>query len=585
MTNTRPPSPLGVIEEIPEFDDLKQMMQLCEKNYGAAPAFNLLDKQGTYHIVTYKEFAAQVNQFGTALLSLGLKGEKIAIIGENRYEWCVAYLAVTNGTGIVVPLDKELPDSELANLLNVSEATAIVYSGKLATSIETLAPFVPTLKYLINMDLEASTETIHSFDALCKQGALLISEGVRSFIDAKISNEVMNILLFTSGTTGHAKGVMLSHKNIATDIKAVLACLYLGSEDSILSILPLHHTYECTCGFLVMISVGAKISFCEGIKQIAKNLKETQPSILMLVPLIVENMYKKIWDTAKKTRGKVLKLKVGMFASNALLKTIRKDIRRSIFAPVHESIGGNLRLVISGAAALDPKVAEGFETIGVTVRQGYGLTESSPILSVNQMDRFRHASIGLPMPGIEMKINHPDAQGIGEIIARGDNIMLGYYNNPEATAAVLKDGWLYTGDLGYMDAEGFYYITGRQKNVIVTKNGKNIFPEEVESYLDKSPFIAESLVYGEETRDANGKPTGEITVKASVFPDQTVLEERFAGQTMSEAEIRTLIKNEINHVNKMMPMYKRISDFDIRTTEFEKTTTRKIKRHGANKPV
>jgi len=583
MANMRPPSPLGIIEEIPQFDDLKQMMQLCEKNYGDLPAFNLLDKQGAYYVVTYKAFAAQVDQFGTALLSLGLKGEKIAIIGENRYEWCVAYLAVTNGTGIVVPLDKELPDSELANLLNVSEATAIVYSGKLAASIETLAPFVPTLKYLINMDLDVSDEPILSFDALCKQGALLIADGVRSFVDAKISNDVMNILLFTSGTTGHAKGVMLSHKNISTDIKAVLACLYLGSEDSVLSILPLHHTYECTCGFLVMISVGAKISFCEGIKQIGKNLKDTQPSILMLVPLIVENMYKKIWDTAKKTRGKVLKLKVGMFASNALLKTIRKDIRRSIFAPVHESIGGNLRLVISGAAALDPKVAEGFETIGVTVRQGYGLTESSPILSVNQMDRFRHASIGLPMPGIEMKINNPDMQGIGEIVARGDNIMLGYYNNPEATAAVLKEGWLYTGDLGYKDAEGFYYITGRQKNVIVTKNGKNIFPEEVESYLDKSPFIAESLVYGEEERDANGKPTGETTVKASIFPDQTVLAERFAGQTLSEAEILVLIKNEVNHVNKMMPMYKRISDFDIRTTEFEKTTTRKIKRHGANK--
>ncbi|MEI6132987.1 MAG: AMP-binding protein [Bacillota bacterium] len=575
----RPKSPSGEIKKIPEFNNMREMLDLSARNYGDKSAFNLLDDKGEYYTVSFKDFKEQVDQFGTALISLGLKGEKIAILAENRYEWCVTYLAVINGTGIVVPLDKELPDSEIANLLNTSETTAIVYSGKHSKSIETLSQFVPTLKHLIDMDAVLSSENIHSYDELCKLGATMIFNGTRSFFDSEIDNTAMSVLLFTSGTTGLAKGVMLSHYNIAYDIKAVLACLYLGDEDSVLSILPLHHTYECTCGFLTMVSVGTTIAFCEGIKHIGKNLKETQPSVLLLVPLIVESMYKKIWETAKKTKGKATKLQVGMFASNLLLHTVGKDIRRKLFAPVHESVGGKLRLVISGAAAIDPKVAMGFEAIGVTVRQGYGLTESSPILTVNQMDRFRHASIGLEMPGIEIKIDNPDVHGIGEIIARGGNIMLGYYKNPEATANVLRDGWLYTGDLGYVDKDGFYYITGRQKNVIVTKNGKNIFPEEVEAYLTKSPFIAECMVYGVEGKDAHGKPDGETYVNASIFPDFDVLSERFAGQALGADELRKLIKAEVTHVNKMMPLYKRISDFDVRETEFEKTTTRKIKRH------
>jgi long-chain acyl-CoA synthetase len=389
-----------------------------------------------------------------------------------------------------------------------------------------------------------------------------------------IDNEKMNMLLFTSGTTDLAKGVMLSHKNICSDITAITSCLYIDDTDTALSILPLHHTYECTAGFLVMVYNGCCITFCEGLKYIGKNIKEIKPSIVMLVPLILENVYKKIWETAKKKPFGEFALLSALALSN-FLSLFGIDVRKKLFKSVHESLGGNLRLVISGAAGLAPHVSKGFRDFGLNVIQGYGLTECSPIVSVNRDEDFRHDSIGLPISGVEVKLDNVDFSGIGEIIVKGDIVMLGYFENPVATRKVLKNGWLYTGDLGTIDSDGFIKITGRKKSVIVTKNGKNIFPEEVEAYLSKSKYILESLVTGELE-----EASGETIVTAEIFPDYDNILSTLKVDRVDDKEVYKIINAEVKKINKSMPLYKHVRNISIREYEFEKTTSRKIKRYG-----
>lgn len=402
-----------------------------------------------------------------------------------------------------------------------------------------------------------------------------MESGKKDYLNAPIDENAMSAMIFTSGTTGQAKAVMLSHKNICSNMMAVSASVYMDSTDSVLSILPLHHTYECTAGFLTMIYNGATITFNEGLKYIGKNLKEAQPTILILVPLILESMYNKIWEQASKDKSLKFKLKAGLFISNLLYKVFKIDIRRKLFKSVIDNVGGKLRLVISGAAALDPEVAKGFEAMGIKVLQGYGLTEASPIVAVNRDKSYRHDSVGLPLPGLDVEIINPDKEGFGEIIVKGDSVMLGYYNNDDATKAVLKDGWLYTGDLGRMDEKGFIYITGRKKNIIVTKTGKNIFPEEVEAYLNKSPYIKESLVSGREN-DKND----ETIVVAQIVPDMDAIKAKLKTDTdPSPEEVYKLIKAEIRAINKNMPVYKRVVDITIRENEFAKTSSKKIKRY------
>ncbi len=354
---------------------------------------------------------------------------------------------------------------------------------------------------------------------------------------------------------------------------AICSSLYIDENDSVLSILPLHHTYECSNGFLVMIYNGCTISFAEGLKHIPKNLKETRPTILLLVPLILENMYKKIWAQASSKKGMKTKLQLALALSSFLLK-FNIDIRKKLFHRIHENLGGRVRLIISGAAAINPEVSKGLRAMGFTVRQGYGLTECSPIVTVNREKKFRDDSVGLPLPGIEVRIDNPDSEGIGEIVVRGDNVTLGYYRDPIATSRVLKDGWLYTGDLGRMDKDGFIYITGRKKNVIVTKNGKNIFPEEVEAYLNNSPYILESLVYGK-----LDEASGETLVCAQIVPDFEAIKEKLKQDQVSDEDVHRIISEEVRMVNRSMPLYKHIRQFTIREEEFAKTTTKKIKRY------
>ncbi len=559
--------------EVRKIETLKDMLDSSEKLFSNETAFLIKTEEGgAYKPITYKQFRDDVNALGTALMHLGLSNGRVAIISENRYEWAVTYLATVNGTGVVVPLDKELPVSELKNLLARSKSDAVVYSDAKKEDVESIAAEIPNVKYLISMDASESTESIHSFRELLKLGYERIQNGERSFLDATIDKEAMRILLFTSGTTDTSKAVMLSHRNICSNLMDMCSMLYIGKDDVFLMILPMHHTYACTCGFLCQIYRGCTIAFCEGLRHIVKNLKESKTTILLGVPLLLEAIYKRIWDQAAKDPKTLKKLKMGLKISRAL-KAIGIDVRRKLFKPVHENFGGAIRMFISGGAAIDPQVVQGFQDMGIHCLQGYGLTECSPIIALNRGCDYNNRSAGLPVPNTQIKVDNPNEEGIGEIIAKGPNIMLGYYEDEAATKEALIDGWFHTGDLGYMDDDQFVYITGRKKNVIVTKNGKNIYPEEIETLLGRSPFVSECLVYGK-----TGEGTGEIEVAAEIYPDMDKIKEELGTENPTKEQIHELLDKEVLQVNKSLVLYKYIRYFTVRDEEFEKTTSKKIKR-------
>ena len=559
--------------EVRPISNLKEMLNTSTELYGNKPAFLTKPKGGgDYKPILFKQYKADVDAFGTALISLGLKGKRIALIGENRYEWSVSYLAVVNGTGIIVPLDKELPKNEIANLLIRSKANAIIFSGSKRNDIIDVSAELNTVDYYIDMDISEDSGNTLSFSRLLNKGHELVKTGDRSFIDAEIDNEAMNILLFTSGTTDQSKAVMLSHKNICANLMAMCQMTYTDDKDVFLSVLPIHHTYECTCGFLCELYRGSTIAYCEGLRHIPKNLAESRATIMLGVPLIFESMYKRIWDQAAKS-GMDKKLRMGIKISN-LLRKFGIDITRKLFAQVHNSLGGNIRLFISGAAGIDPVVSKGFRDLGISFIQGYGLTECAPIVALNRDVDFKDDAAGLPLPGMEIRIDNPNSEGVGEIVVKGPNVMLGYYEDEEATSKVLKDGWFYTGDLGYIDSDGFLHITGRLKDVIVTKNGKNIYPEEIETLLNRSFYIKESLVYGK-----MGKDSDEVTVAAEIIPDMEKIQADFNISSITDDRVREIIHNEIKAVNKKLVIYKHVKEFSLREKEFAKTTTKKIKRY------
>ena len=511
---------------------------------------------------------------GTALLDLGLGGRKVAVIGENRYEWVVSYLATVNSGSVIVPLDRELPVGELHHLLEKSGVSAVIYSGKVEIAIEEACQGISYIDFTISMDANLNRGQNLSFKLLLEKGRKLLMEEKRFFLDAVIDPDKLAIILFTSGTTGLAKGVMLTHKNLCANLMGISQFVKLSGDDTALSILPIHHTYEFTGDIMTPIYQGACVAFCEGLKYIVKNMAEARATILVGVPLIFESMHKKVWRKAEST-GKAVKLRQAVNIAKTLNMLNIKAARR-LFKSVHEALGGNARMFIVGAAATDPAVIEDFNAMGITMFQGYGMTECSPLISVNKDRYFKAASVGLPIPGTEVRIVDQDENGIGEIICKSDSVMMGYYENPEETAKVLKDGWMYTGDYGYFDKDGFLYISGRKKNVIVTKNGKNIFPEEVEFYVNKSDYISEVVVWGLEDPES-----GETVVCAEIVPDFELISEEFGR--LSDEELRRLISKAVDSANEKMSVYKRIKRFEIRETEFEKTTTKKIKRHTAVK--
>lgn len=550
--------------------DLKDMLNQSVELYPDFPAFNV-KKNGEYNPISYKQFKEHVDGLGTAFVDMGLQGEKVAVIGENRYEWCTTFLAVTNGVGVIVPLDKELPANEIEHLLVRSKAKAIVFSGKYRNTLEEIKKKLDTLEILVDMDLENDDGDVYSFYNLVNKGNDLIKKGNKKYLEAKINPEEMAGLFFTSGTTDLAKGVMLSHKNLASDMYLATSVLNIQHGDRVLSILPIHHTYECTCGFLIMIYCGVTIAFCEGLKHISNNLKEVKPTILLVVPLLLETMYKKVWATIEKN-GMTKKVKFAL-ALTDFLKIFGINLKKKLFKDVLAAFGGEIRYAIAGGAAVDPDVLKGLKRFGMITIQGYGLTESAPIAALNQEHNNRDAAIGLPLPEVQLEIVNPDKDGIGEIRIKGPNVMMGYYEDPELTATVLKDGWFYSGDIGYEDKDGFFYITGRKKNVIITKNGKNVFPEEVEAYLNKSPYILESMVVEKETKDEE-----DVKLFGIIVPNYEEIKKFLNKEELDKEEVHKLIAEEVRKTNRQMPIYKAVKDFEIRETELIKTTTKKIKR-------
>ncbi len=556
--------------------DLKHMLETSAELFPDNVAF--MDKEvkgGPYINITYKEMMEKVNGLGTALIAHGLKDKRIAVIGENSYRWGISYLAAVCGVGVVVPLDKELLTNEIKQLIIEGEVSCVFYEGKYEDVFLKMKDSGQTnIKVLVNMQNRENTSKSYSLDALVKEGVKFISEGNKDFLDAQIIRDEMSMLLFTSGTTGVPKGVMLSHGNIAEELMTAPSLVEIRPTDVFFSILPMHHTYECTCGFLLPLYKGSATAYCEGLKYIVKNLSEARPTILLAVPLILESLYKKIWQNVKKS-GKEKTLKK-VIAINRKTKKIGIDFGPVFFKKITDVFGGRMRLIICGGAAINPEILQGINDFGITALQGYGLTECAPICALNPDKFFKNDSLGYIPPGFDAKIIDIDPEtGIGEICVKGGNVMLGYYKMPEESAKVLVDGWLHTGDLGYLDKDNYIYLTGRIKNVIITKNGKNVYPEEIEYYLKKIPYIKESMVMGKESKESD-----EILIFASIFPDMEEVTEVLGANPSVKAQ-EFLIWTEIDKINKELPYFKRIKKIAIRTEEFEKTTGKKIKRNSA----
>ena len=560
--------------------DIKHMIETSAQLYGDNVAFmQKFSKEQPYKSITYKEAFAAINALGTALIENGLKGKRIAVIGENCYQWATSYLAAICGTGIVVPLDKELGASDLEQLIKESKASAVMFTEKYTGTFKNIKASGQTdLEMLIKLNGEDKEDGVFTWSGLIAEGNALLENGDRRFIDAEIDPEEMSELLFTSGTTGIAKGVMLSHKNICFDLMIAPTILKVHTWDIFFSVLPVHHTYEGTAGFLMPLYKGAAIAYCEGLKHIVKNLSEVRPTMFLGVPVLFETLYKNIIKNVRKQGKEGLVKKV--MAVNKVTKKIGLDLNKKLLKDILKVFGGRMRVLISGGAAIDPAILQFFNDLGFIAVQGYGLSECAPMGALNpdQHKYMRNASVGHILPGMDVMIADKDEDGIGEICLKGDNVMLGYYNMPEETAKVIRDGWFYTGDQGYIDDEKFIYITGRRKNVIIASNGKNVFPEELEYLLSKIPYVSESMVWGAEER-------GDIVIVATIRPDMEEVES-VIGKDCGEEAVKKLLWEEVDKINAELPMFKKIKKVAVRNEEFEKNTSKKIKRFvEANKQM
>lgn len=537
----------------------------------------VLEKYGhkePYKEITYRTFREDVVSLGTALTNyLSLKDESIIIIGETTYQWYVSYMAMLCGAGIAVPVDKELPVNEIENVIKRSKATAVIYSPKKKEEIKKVKDHLPQVKYFIQMYSEDALEGRDiGFNYILNQGKELVESGDHSYLEIPINPDEFKVLIFTSGTTSNSKGVMICNRNLAENINAVNPYVQVYPTDRFFSVLPLHHTYESTIGFLLPMAKGASIAICEGLKYIVPNLQESKPTALLAVPLLVENLHKKINATIDKS-GKTGIVNSMIHITNAL-KAVGVDIKKKVFKEIYDNLGGELRIVVSAAAPIDPKVGKWVQDIGIYFLQGYGLTETAPIAALTPDFDPRVGSAGKAVICDEIKIHEPNEKGEGEVWIKGATVMLGYYEDEEATKEVMHDGWFNSGDIGYLDKDGFLYITGRSKNVIVTQNGKNIYPEEIELMLGKIPEIKECMVYGKEVKDEK-----ELIISVKVIPSYEDIE-LLHGKNLNEEEIHKIIWEKVKEVNKQLTSYKAIKNLEIKHDEFEKTTTMKIKRYA-----
>ena len=550
------------------FKDLRDLLETSERLYSNEIAFKT-KKKGAIEEVTYAKFAKDVRSLASYLLSLNMKNKRVAVISANRYEWCMSYFATLTSDLTIVPLDKSLPEAEFHSLIERSQADVIIYEDKYTDYIanEKANENSSVVEY-INMDVDMA--------ACLEKGAKLYARKNAPYKKVKIDNESMRFMLFTSGTTSMSKCVMLCHKNICTNVELCSARLDLHPGDCMLSFLPIHHTFECTAGFVFPIANGATIAFCEGLRHIVPNMKEFKPTLMVGVPTLFESMYKKIWKNIE-DGGREKKVKKAIKLTKFLLK-LKIDIRKKIFKQIHETVGGNLRFFVSGAAGISPEVIRGYDDFGIMVLQGYGLTETSPVVSVEAPKNRRFGSVGKALEKLEVKLDDVNDEGIGEIMVKGDTVMLGYYKNEEATKEVLSKGWFRTGDLGRIDEDGFIYITGRKKDVIVLKNGKNVFPEELEVLINNQiEFVKESMVYGAIIED------NEVELRAKIVYDKEALKEKHGE--VSDEELEKMFWDKIKEINKLMPTYKYIKDIILTEEELIKTTTQKIKRFEEMKKI
>lgn len=524
--------------------------------------------------VSYHELRNAVEQVACGLAGIGLKPaeSKIAILSENRSEWATTYLAAAC-TGIVsVPIDRDLRETEVYHILYLSGADAAVADAKHIDMLRDIRAKLPNLKTLINMDEDApgAENGTMGFGHLKMRGLARIAEGKNDFLDRGVSPDHLISILFTSGTMGNSKGVMLTHGNLASNICDAARWVGLRHDDRILSVLPMHHCYECTHGFLLPLYIGAVISFAENLRRIVENIAETKTTGVLGVPLLWHAIYKKI-EAAMAEKG-MWKVRAAKKVAALCEGTLGLDIRSRLFAGVHRRFGGTLRILICGGAAVDPAVARGFRELGIAFLQGYGLTEASPLIAVNRDRAFKDGAAGLPLPSVDVRIAED-----GEILAHGPNIMKGYYNNPEATQEALRDGWLHTGDLGYLDEDGFLHVRGRKKSVIVTPGGKKVYPEEVEAEILKSPFILECFVWSSDNSD----PAHDVEVQAIVVPNTDYFVSRGVEPQggMGVGEVEAILRREVKARCLNLAPFKRVTRLTVRYEEFEKTTTRKIKRY------
>lgn len=555
--------------------DFKDLLNQSVELYGDNNIFKFKkrmykkDEKVEFNYMTYKQFSEEVTAFGTKLNEMGLLNKRVAVISKNRYEWISVYYAGVTGNKVVVPLDKSLPDNEIISLAERSEAEAIVFEDKYLDVMKKIRDEkLSSIKYFINMDAEKEDDGILSYKMLVEEGKKLVENGDRSQLDVVIDENAMAVMLFTSGTTAMSKAVMLSSKNLCENVLGITSVLKFDDKDCTLALLPFHHALPALV-MNVLIYVGATYTFCDGLKYIAQNLAEYECTVLVAVPAIVEVLYKRIKKQIEK-EGKT-KLVNNMAKLTNVLDKLHIKVKDKVFKEVHNALGGHLRLLVSAAAPIDPEILKGLQDLGIRAIQGYGLTETAPVVSIESDFAERAGSTGKAISNVEIKIVDKDETGIGEILVKGPNVMLGYYQMEEATKEAIQDGWYHTGDLGYLDKDGFLYITGRKKNVIVQKNGKNIFPEELETLINHIPFVKESIVYGRPTWDDDL----DICVKIVYDKDEI----KAVHGYKSEEDILKEMKEAISKINENMPPYKHIRDVIVTSEELIKTTTAKVKRH------
>ena len=557
-----------------EIKDIRDLINQSAKLYADRPAFQVKAKGGELYEITYKTYHEEIRALGTALVDMGLSGEKIAVSGDNCYDWCRSYMATVTGVGVIVPIDKELLFDDINMILNVSDVKLIFCDKKIARKLNERKDELKKDLTIVMMHTQKEEGVLH-IDDLVEKGKKLLAEGDTRYLDAEIDPNAMCSLLFTSGTTGMSKGVMLCHRNFCYEVMAAMGIVKISPDDCGISMLPLHHTYESTIILFFASYCGAKVTFCDGFKYVLKNMKEFNPSVFVAVPLLLETVHRRLMKAVSQKPHGLTLFKVGSVLVKAASK-VGIDLKKVFFKEIIDTFGGNMRLIICGAAPINPQILKDFEAFGIQIIQGYGLTECAPLAMLNH-DRLHLAeSVGEIIPGSEAKILNPDEHGVGEILLKGDMVMLGYYNNPEETAKVIdEDGWFHTGDLGYVDSKGRYYISGRCKNVIVTSNGKNIYPEELEYHLGTDIRVGECLVLG----DTNKK--GELIVGARIFPNFDELKERYGKEEkdFTDEELHSIFKEVVDAVNAKLPPFKAILNFKVRRTEFVKTTTSKIVRH------